>query len=268
MALVSVLLPVFNERPERLFKALQSISRQTFSPFELVIIDDSTLDATRNCLKMWTKNNPLAKIISPPIRKNLAFALNRGLEVTRGKYIARVDSDDIQEPVRLSRQFEFLEKHLNIGSAGTAVRLIDENENHFGVKSFPPDSLTIEKKLCVKNPISHATVMFRKKCVEQFGGYHEKFDAAEDYEMWLRWRNQGVEFANLEIPLVLYRIPNTVRRNRLNWKYNLLAKIGHFRKKDMLKNLWGLALVSLAWLSPPQLLAPFYRRFVATQARH
>ena len=268
MVLVSVLLPVFNERPERLLKALQSISRQTFLPFETIIIDDSTLEATRSCLQSWTKKNPKAKIISPQIRKNLASALNQGLDVANGKYIARADSDDIQEPVRLSRQFEFLEKHSNIGAAGAAVKLIDEKENYFGIKSFPADSRAIKRQLCVNNPISHATVMFRKQCVKQFGGYHEEFAAAEDYEMWLRWRNQGVEFANLEIPLVLYRIPNTVRRDRVNWKYNLLAKVKHFRQKDMLKNLCGLALVSLAWFSPPKMLAPFYRHFVATQTRH
>ena len=268
MVAVSVLLPTFNEKPERLVVALQSISSQTLQYFEVIIIDDSNQDKTRKCLDEWAKKNTNSILCRPPTKKNLAAALNHGLRLASGKYIARVDSDDIQESARLAFQFNFLENHPEIGVVGTAVKLIDENGNLLGQKKFPADSSTIKKALCVKNAISHATVMYRKKCVEMFGGYNEKFVAAEDYEMWMRWRNNGVEFANIEEKLVVYRVPNACRRNRFNWQHNLQAKILHFQKKYLLRNLCGILLVFLAWVFPPRLLEPIYRRWVATKATH
>ena len=151
---------------------------------------------------------------------------------------------------------------------GTAVSLIGENDSTFGQKKFPTLSSTIKAQLCVNNPISHATVMYRKSCAEMYGSYDEKFCAAEDYEMWLRWRNKGVEFANLEEKLVLYRIPNNLRRNRLNWRCNLQAKLLHFDKKYFFKNLLGVFLVFIAWLFPPRFFEPIYLKWVATKTKH
>jgi glycosyltransferase involved in cell wall biosynthesis len=192
MPKVSIILPTYN-RINLLPRALQSIMEQSFSDWELVVIDDASTDATRTYLDKLAERD--ARIRPIHHEKNyypdISRTLNEGLELARGNYIARLDDDDYWcDPEKLKKQVMFLDAHPDCVIVGGGTIVIDENDRErFRYRKLETDAL-IRGKALVANPFTHSTVIFRRDIALAVGGYGD-FKNAEDWDLWLRMGTRG-----------------------------------------------------------------------------
>jgi glycosyltransferase involved in cell wall biosynthesis len=196
---VSVLMPVFNGE-NHMREAIESILGQSYSDFELLVVDDHSTDSTGDILREYCGRDARIRAVRNQEAKGTVGALNTGLGLARGEYLARMDADDISLPTRLEKQHAFLEKHHDISVCGTNMEL-------FGAQQFvwrlPPEHEAIRAGLIFTPFIAHATVMMRRTALEEnHYRYDPEYGYAEDYELWSRL-SQRYRFANL--PDVLYR---------------------------------------------------------------
>jgi glycosyltransferase involved in cell wall biosynthesis len=197
---VSVITTVYNAQ-EYLNMAIDSILNQTYKNFEFLIIDDGSTDNSGHIIEAYS--DPRIKYISQK-NKGLSAALNRGIAIAKGKYIARMDHDDISYPTRLEEQVEFLQKNRKVAMVGTSFDLIDTNSGIIGTSYHLDRNQDIQIEFLVRNPFGHGTVVIRRQTIEDIGGYDIN-QPVEDYELW--WRvAQKYEVANLPRQLYGYRI--------------------------------------------------------------
>jgi glycosyltransferase involved in cell wall biosynthesis len=189
---VSILLPTYN-RSALLRKALESVFAQTFSDWELIILDDGSTDETVSITLEYKKRDPRMKIIRSQKNENRGIAelLNRGLAAARGKYIARLDDDDHWiDDKKLEKQYAFLEENPGCVIVGGGVVVVDgEGKERFRYFKKETDS-DIRANALFANPFSHTTVMFRRAVAEKVGGYGT-WRFAEDWDLWLRMGKLG-----------------------------------------------------------------------------
>ena len=217
--LISVLLPVYNGG-EFVFKTIDSILAQSYTNFELLVIDDGSDDIDVD--KFNQISDPRFRLIRKP-HGGLGETLNLGLSEAKGDYIARIDSDDIAHPERFRLQIEFLQAHPEISVLGSA------HEARY------PDGRTLIRyrlkehaniysnavKVC---PVVHPTVMARRHDLIKMGGYDLDFDGSlnrsigMDYHLWVRMLANGYRFANLEQALITqYKRPGSVQGRKSLW---------------------------------------------------
>ena len=204
MTKISVIIPTFNSE-KYLKEAIESILNQTFQDFEIIVIDDNSVDNTIEILKSF--NNPKIKILNGPC-KGLVSALNLGLESARGEYIARMDSDDVSLPDRFEKQVKFLDEHQDCILCSGLIQFFDDNGlGNIEGRDMNYDETKIE--LLFATPVFHPTVMFRNKNFkEQNLRYNEEFKACEDFELWTRVsKNYNIKI--LPEVLLNYRKDNT-----------------------------------------------------------
>lgn len=198
---VTVLLPVYNGE-NFISYAIESILSQSFEDFELMVIDDCSTDSSVEEISKF--KDPRIHFIKNDSNIGLISTLNKGLRLSRGELIARMDQDDIAFPERLSEQIRYMEKNSNILLSGTNISLI----NVFGKKllSVPNfgSEFTMEWNLAIGCSLFHPTVIFKKTTIINLGGYSEAFVHAEDYELWLRVLREG-KVGNLNRKLLKYR---------------------------------------------------------------
>lgn len=181
---LSVLMSVFNNRGY-LKKAIESILSQTFADFEFLIIDDSSNDNSKETILSYKDSRIV--FIENDRNMGLAKSLNKGLEISKGKYIARMDADDVSRPDRLARQIEILEANPKIGIVGSHFEIIDNRGKIFATRKVPNDNAIIRTMLAnAQNPLAHGSVMFVKDYILLIGGYNEQFPYAQDFELWSR----------------------------------------------------------------------------------
>jgi glycosyltransferase involved in cell wall biosynthesis len=199
---VSVVLPVYNGATY-LKESIESILKQSFSNFELIIINDGSTDDSAEIITSFTDRR--IKYIA---QKNhgLAKTLNRGIALAKGKYIARQDQDDRSFPTRLAKQVTHLESHPDCGLVGTWATIWEETTDTGKVHRHPADDLTLRFELLFDNPFVHSSVMLRKTVFKTVGLYSTDPDRQppEDYELWSRVV-QKYQVANLPEVLHLYR---------------------------------------------------------------
>ncbi len=200
---VSVLLPTWNAM-RFLPEAVESILRQRFEDFECIIVDDGSTDETPRYLR--SLRDTRLRVLRNKTNVGVTAALNIGLAACAGRYIARMDADDISLVDRLQTQVRFLEVHHDIGIVGSSRLLIDEGGMPLGTAPAISDDLSIRWKCLLGNPLPHPTVMFRRDLLErhQFR-YDLAFRSAQDYELWTRLL-PITRAANIETPLLQYRI--------------------------------------------------------------
>lgn len=184
---ITVLMAVYNERFEYLKKSIESILDQNFSNFEFLIINDGS--TKKECLKIlneYVQKDNRIKIINNERNLGLTKSLNEGLRMAKGKYIARIDSDDIAEKNRLKKQLEFMEENPNYAFCGSWSYIIDKNSNTIGKKRFSTSYKEIKKKILFFNFFTHSSLFFRKDIILENGGYNEKIKKAQDYDLILK----------------------------------------------------------------------------------
>ena len=213
MLKVSVIMPVYNG--EKYIKySIESILNQTFSDFELIIIDDGSVDDTEKIIKSYSDSR--IKYFKKE-NSGITDSLNLALEKSQGEFIARMDADDISEPNRLERQLKFFEQNPEIVLCGSFAKIINENNEDFGeFNKIPLNWSDIKIECILHNPFIHSSVMFRRDLVNVVGGYNKKYWHTEDYELWTRIVNK-YPCKNIPEFLLKYRISG----NQITKKHNL-----------------------------------------------
>ncbi len=196
--LVTVLLPVYNCE-KYITESILSILNQTYTNFELLIIDDFSTDLTLQICK--TILDKRIKIIEKDKNSGYTNSLNYGLSISKGKYVARMDGDDVSLPTRFEKQVAFLEENEKVIVCGTAFEIMDS-----GIKIIPPKTFEgIKIALLEDSCIAHPSVMMRSKTISENNiQYDIQSEPAEDFDLWVRLVDLG-EFANLDEVLLLYR---------------------------------------------------------------
>lgn len=258
--LVSVVMATYNDRIEYLQKAIDSILTQTYSNFEFIIIDDSNNIKTINYLESKAQEDNRIKFIHNPSKLGFVKSLNLGLKLSSGKYIARMDSDDISCQYRLEKQVQYLETHEEISILGGNIIIIDEHGNSTGERKYKTSFEEISKTMFYRNPLAHPTVMYRKSILGKIGYYDETFSMAEDYEMWLRAIKMGLIVENIDEVLVNYRMADDyhTKRSYKNWKFNLLAKVKNFNYRYLGRNSLGIVMTVALMVAPSSVLRRLY----------
>jgi glycosyltransferase involved in cell wall biosynthesis/radical SAM superfamily enzyme YgiQ (UPF0313 family) len=185
---VSVLFCVCNGQ-RFLRQALQSIYNQTFQDFEVVIVDDASTDNTPDILLEMKDSRTV--IYRNSQNQGLTKSLNIGLKLCRGEYIARMDADDISDPQRFEKQVKSLDQNPDCLVVGTWCRWIDSDGKPNGGWQPPAEYEGIRRKLLVNNSLVHGSVMLRRVSLVKAGGYDEKYEYAQDYDLWLRLSEVG-----------------------------------------------------------------------------
>ena len=201
---ISVIMPVYNTDEKEFRAAIESILNQTLKEFELIIIDDcskeyikKTVDSYNDSRIIYLRNETNLGLIGTP---------NRALDIARGKYVARMDSDDISDFKRFEIQYKYMEEHPDIDILGSAFKKIPKNQ----IIKFPLDNENIKYTMIFShNCICHSTSIIRKTTMDKYNiRYSHENDVCEDYGMWLKYVDD-VKYENLEDVLVNYRWYNS-----------------------------------------------------------
>lgn len=204
MAEVSVLMPVYNGG-KYLAEAIESIGSQSYTDWELIIVDDGSTDDTAKIISQYRDN----RIYYLRNKQNIGLVatLNKGIEYCSGKYIARMDADDVANPERLSCQVAFMEAHSKYVMCGTNAIVIDTRGNQIGKIRNLKTNNYLQINLLFSTPFIHPSVMMRREVLFD-NKYNRDFKHSEDYDLWCRISRAG-KIANIGKELLKYRWHDT-----------------------------------------------------------
>jgi len=221
--LVSIVIPVHNGE-KYIKESIDSCLGQTYKNIEIIVVDDKSEDNTLNILKDYGD-----RITTVPVEKQngLGNVINIGIRKSKGKYIARMDADDIMYPTRIEKQVEYLESHPDCVAVGGQIDIIDENGNITGHREYAVEDKDIKKNLFLFQPFAHPAVTLRRSTLEEIGLYPENIWKVEDVKLFLILSTKG-EFHNLE---------DTVLKYRMTFKTESQSKmLDHFKKTNDIRN--------------------------------
>lgn len=224
LPLVSVVMSAHNE-DKYISEAIESIINQTYSNLEFIIINDGSTDGTERIIQSYNDS----RIIYVKNERNLGLigSLNKGLSIAKGKYIARMDSDDISTLNRLALQVQFMENNPSVGISGAQLKIFGAEQ---GKMCYPLTHEEIKLRLFITSVFGNNVVCFRRELMTEYQlNFPEGYLHAEDYKCWSMWISKTTG-ANLDLELVNYRShPNSVSnknkekqretRNRIRLEY-------------------------------------------------
>jgi glycosyltransferase involved in cell wall biosynthesis len=200
---VSVNMPAFNAGAF-LEPAVRSILAQTFTDFELLVIDDGSTDGSVE--RITAISDPRIRILRNARNLGIVASRNRAIAESRAPLIAILDSDDIAHPHRLARQVSAFEQDPRLGLVGCVADLIDATGRVFGMTGSVGTDAELRRDLVQGNRFVHSTVMMRTEAVRAAGGYRPEFEPAEDYALFLQIMLADYRLLNLPERLVQYRV--------------------------------------------------------------
>ena len=204
---VSVIMSAYNEPEEYLRKSIESVLNQTHTDFEFIIIlDNPDNKKAKEVLKEYENNDNRIILLENEKNIGLAPSLNRGVKVARGKYIARMDADDIALPEMFEKLLCFLENNPDYAACFAQVFFIDEDGNLLNRENS--DVMTdeqIRKVIFIHNPLHHPTAMIRKHVGDELEWYREDLKKSEDWDFWLRILSE-YKIYRLPEKLLYYRL--------------------------------------------------------------
>ncbi len=224
---VSILLPVFNDA-RTLGRAVRSLQRQTYSHWELLLLNDGSTDSTPDLMESASREDPRIRAVHLAHR-GIAEALNSGLEEARGDSIARMDADDVSHPWRLALQMDHLESRADISAVGCRVRIFPRKPITDGMQAYETwmNSLITQEQIArdmfVEAALAHPSIMIRKEALLQAGGYRPL--GPEDYDLMLRLHRKGHRFEKVS-RLLFWWMDRPERTSRVSEHYTREA----FRK--------------------------------------
>lgn len=224
--LVSIILPSYNCEIY-ISETIASIVNQAYSNLEIIIIDDASTDNTCDIIQSFKDDR--IKLIKKPVNTGYTDSLNMGLEIATGKYIARMDADDIAHPERIEKQLAFMEANPDVVLCGTWINLIPSGKLH----TYPIQHEAIVAQLLRINAFCHPSIMMRKSVIDEHNlRYDKSYEPTEDYELWTRLALLG-RVHNIPEPLLQYRLHEqqvSSVKNEIQ-KANLKAVRNKFIKK-------------------------------------
>lgn len=180
---ISVILPVYNGE-DHLTVCIASVLNQTFKNFEFIIVDDASTDSTPDILKIFAKRDNRIKVFTHQINQKQTAAANTAIKIVQGKYIARMDADDIALPNRFQKQFDYLEANTEIGMIGSWVDIISDSGKVIEQWKTSAEPNILIWDLLFGASFAHSSVMMRKDSIVNVGFY--QLYQAEDYDLWSR----------------------------------------------------------------------------------
>ena len=248
--LVSVLVAVHDGEPF-VRTALESVLRQTVSDLEVVVVDDASTDATPETLAAL--GDPRVRVLRNEERSGLAESLNHGLDDARGRYVARMDADDVAFPDWLERSVHVLETTRELGIVGSGVLDVDRDGRALDMHLHDPGRAATGWRALFSSPFFHDTVVLRRDFLEAHGfRYDAAYEESEDYELWTRLLDVA-DGDCVEAPLVLHRLhPGQASRRRGELQRSLADQISRRQiarvAPDLSERDAGLA--RAVWLGP------------------
>lgn len=238
---VSFVMSVYNGEAF-LEETLDSIERQTFPEWECVVIDDCSSDSTPEILAEWAKRDPRFRVFRNPENLRLAASLNRGLGLAQGRYVARIDADDICLPDRLEKQVAFMDGHPELTLSACKYFVLQGDVVSPAVIGRTSGSEEVHALLLVTNPILHPGVIARREVMCQMQ-YDPRFTCSEDLELWTRMAASGKKLALQDEYLMLYRLHgNQITATTLEKQHREVREIEAAFYQNCLKGLHGQAL--------------------------
>jgi len=258
MPKVSVITITYN-RAKYLPEAIESVLAQTFTDWELLIIDDCSTDNTREVAEKYTAKDSRIKYFRNDVNLKISKSRNKGLELAQGKYIAMLDSDDIWCDIeKLDRQYNFLENKPEYALIGGGVIVINETGKEIKRYLDPNGNKDLKKMILAKNPFAHSSVMYSRRIALDLDGYDVGLPSAEDYDLWLRMGKKH-KVANLRDYVLKYRVHGgniSVTDRATIIERNLFVVE---RYKDYYPNHWKAVIRRTTRLWAYKLLKPFIK---------
>ena len=201
---ISVIMPVYNV-DKYIVTAIQSILCQTFENFGLIIIDDASQDRTNDLIKQFHDSRIIN--FQNGINMGIANTLNKGINIARGKFIARMDGDDISKPNRLEKQLDFIKSNPNLIICGTHMDLINKDGNFIKMQKKQIGTENVRLALFFGHTsMAHPSIIIKKEMLNAFClRYDSAFYYAEDYDLYCRATQYSL-MNNLDESLIQYRI--------------------------------------------------------------
>lgn len=220
MPKISIIMGAYNCQ-DTVCESIDSILAQTFTDWEFIICDDASTDETLMVLNRYKTNYPdKFVILHNENNMMLAGSLNRCLKVAKGKYIARMDADDLSEPTRLQKQYDYLENNPNMDLVGTFMQGFDDE----GLKDIVPIKIDpVDVDLPKANPFHHATIMMKKSVYDELNGYtvSKRTRRVEDVDLWFRFFSKGFKGHTISEPLYLVRIDEgAYKRRKIRYSFD------------------------------------------------
>lgn len=231
---ISVVMPAYNAE-EYVTEAIESILNQTFTDFEFIVVNDASTDKTLDIITAFAQKDKRIKIINNQKNLYIAGALNKGIEAAQGKYIARMDADDVSMPNRLQSQYDLLEQDSGIAVAGGNILLIDKNGKDIGYRTYPATNKELKARMFKHSPFAHPTTMYRRDVFNEFGGYNPVWSPSEDIDLWFKIGSK-YKFASVPEYIFKYRYFSDSSSNKkirhvelitLQMRYNAMRILGY-----------------------------------------
>jgi len=198
---VTVVMAVYNGR-RYVQEAIQSILDQTFSDLEFLIVDDGSTDGSADIVALY--RDPRMRLIRTSRNCGLATALNTGFAQARGRYLVRMDADDISKPDRVSKQVDFMDRHPAVGISGTWVEVVGIGRHE--VLRHPVDAEVIHSRLLFESVLAHPSVIINRSLWDRAQlSYDPAFPCAQDFDLWVR-AAQVFPLANQPDILLVHRL--------------------------------------------------------------
>lgn len=230
--MISVIMPVYNAE-KYLKSSIESVLAQSYKNYEFIIVNDGSTDASIDIIQEF--KDPRIKCISNEKNSGIVYTLNKGLSISNGEFIARIDADDLCCADRFETQVGFLIKNKRIGLCSGHIIKINDFGEEMGKVKFPISNEACNLKFLFGNPIAHPASMFRKSLALKVGGYTAGSEPAEDLDLWLKLSNI-TKIENIDKVLIYYRVHannySTIKREKY---VNKLTTI--FNKEEKLKRL-------------------------------
>lgn len=203
--LVSVIIPTYNTPYDFLFESIRSILCQADILLELIVVDDGTdLIDDLNKIKTFFCNEKRVSFVNNYHKKGVAGALNTGIDLAKGKYLLRMDADDVSNIDRIKKQVAFMEKHPEVSLFSSSAKCFGSSKRTFKV---PTNDIAIKVGLLFKNTIVHPTVCLRKSSIDSYNLRYNEDVQNEDYDLWMRMSLiKGFYFSATKKTLLKYRI--------------------------------------------------------------
>lgn len=226
---ISVILPFYKDAAT-LDKAVESIVVQTFKDWELILVSNNACVDSLNIAEKWVQKDNRIKLVFEK-QQGIAHALNHGLQLAEAPFIARMDADDLSFLMRFEVQLQFLKSHPEIDVVSCQTAFASDTERSEGFELFVEWQnriISVEEHFemrFVESPLAHPSVMFRKELIEKYG-YYSIGELPEDYELWLRWMNEGVTFYKIPEKLFLWcDSQNRLSRSHPNYSKEAFLKV-------------------------------------------
>ncbi len=201
---ISVIMSVYNGETY-LAEAIESVRKQTFQNWELVVINDCSKDSTAEILADFAQKDDRIKVHTNEVNLKLPTSLNKAIALAEGKYIARMDADDICLPDRLEKQFKFMEANSDVALSSCRFMTVKNGVYASGGAGGRCDSAALKAMLLVANPILHPGVIAKAEVMKKFN-YDTTLTCTEDLELWTRMAIANQKMEILPECLLIYRL--------------------------------------------------------------